>query len=256
MTRPLDEALLAESAERVQRVRARIEAACRHAGRDPSEVTLVGACKRQSVDRIAAAVCAGLEELGQNYVQEARSQRKAVEERLAEHFAADRRPPLPRWRMIGRLQRNKARLAVQLFDAVDTLERVELARELDKRAAAAGVQMDVCVQVNLSGEAQKGGLPEPDLPELIRACKEFANLKLRGLMTVPAASSDPEGSRAIFARLRQLRDTLCREAGGETLRELSMGMSADLEVAIEEGSTLVRVGTDLFGARPPLDPRE
>jgi pyridoxal phosphate enzyme (YggS family) len=233
----------------VEDVRRRIAEACGRAGRDPAEVTLVGACKRQPTERIAAAVLAGVGELGENYVQEARDMQAelgALLEREAGEGA-----PAPRWRMIGNLQSNKARHAVQLFSAIDTLDRAKLARELDKRAGALALSLDACVQVNLSGEPQKAGIDAEAVPELLAACAPLEHLRVVGLMTVPAAAPDPNQSRPTFARLRALRDTLAGAPGGESLRELNMGMSGDFEVAIEEGATIVRVGTALFGERAP-----
>jgi pyridoxal phosphate enzyme (YggS family) len=153
------------------------------------------------------------------------------------------------WHYVGRLQSNKAKHAAALFDQVESVDRAELARALDRHAAALGRVLDVLLQVNVSGEAQKGGAEPGALPELAAAVAACASLRLRGLMAVPAASEDPEAARPAFARLRELRDALCRTAPGLTLPELSMGMSADFEVAIEEGATIVRVGTALFGPR-------
>ncbi|MBW2282594.1 MAG: YggS family pyridoxal phosphate-dependent enzyme [Deltaproteobacteria bacterium] len=249
MSEVIDPALVREVAERVERVQARIRAACERAERDPAELTLVGACKRQPLERIAAAVCAGVTSLGENYVQEARAKQNALTDLLARHCAPDTAPN-PEWRLIGHLQRNKARHAVTLFCAVDSVDRPELARELDKRAGAAGTRIDLCLQVNLSGEASKSGTREADLPELLAACEGLEHVRVIGLMTMPAPSADPEVGRGTFARLRALRDTLSREPGGAGLTALNMGMSGDFEVAIEEGATLVRIGSALFGERP------
>jgi pyridoxal phosphate enzyme (YggS family) len=234
----------AEVAERVGALRERIAAAARRSGREPSAVALVGVCKRQPAERVAAAVRAGVLDLAENYVQEARERRSALAQIFAGAESAE-----PRWRLIGNLQRNKAAQAVELFEWIDTLDRESLAVALDQRAAAAGRELSVCIQVNVSGEQQKSGVAPEALPELLRACAPLPHLQVRGLMTVPAAVSDPEQSRSAFAQLRELRDSLEDQPGGERLSELSMGMSGDFEVAIEEGATLVRVGTALFGAR-------
>ena len=204
---------------------------------------MVGVTKRVPAERVAEALRAGLGVLGENYVQEARAKADA----LARLLGAG--GPHPRWRLIGRLQRNKARDAVALFEAVETLDRAELAAELDRRAADAGRSLEVLLQVNLSEEAQKGGAAAEELPALLAACADLPHLRVAGLMTVPAASSDPEAALPVFARLRALAAALRDVPGGAGLRELSMGMSADFEVAIEEGATLVRVGTALFGPR-------
>ncbi len=232
---------------RVADVRRRLAEACTRAGRDPSELTLVGVSKRQDPARIAAAVRAGIRELGENYVQELRDKLPRVQHLLEGHH------PPPRWRMVGQLQRNKARRAIELFDAVDTLDRESLACELDRRLATAGLRqpLEVCLQVNLSGESQKGGVGEEELPALLEVCAPLAHVRVVGLMTIPAATPDPEKTRPVFARLRQLRDTLAQMPGGAELRQLSMGMSSDFELAVEEGATLVRVGTALFGPRDP-----
>jgi pyridoxal phosphate enzyme (YggS family) len=242
----------AEVRERLAAIRSRIETACARAGRDPGEVHLIGVSKRQPLERVVAAVRAGVLHLGENYVQELRAKR----ERVAEALALDT-PPAPEvhWRMIGGLQRNKANAVVPLVDAVDSVDRESLAVALDRSAASLGRKLDVCLQVNLSDEPQKSGVDADGLPALLYACSELENLRVIGLMTVPAAAADPENSRAAFARLRELRDTLRRQPERDDLRELSMGMSADFEVAIEEGATLVRVGTALFGERPDSDPQ-
>jgi hypothetical protein len=158
--------------------------------------------------------------------------------------------------MVGNLQRNKARTVVPLVDTVDSLDRASLAAELDKRARGAGRVLDVCVQVNVSREPQKSGVLEEDLAGLLEQCAGLPGIRVVGLMTVPAADPDPEASRPAFAHLRELRDTLRSAPGGEHLRELSMGMSGDFEIAIEEGATLVRVGTALFGPRANVEKAE
>jgi pyridoxal phosphate enzyme (YggS family) len=246
----LDPEILADAEARLKGVHARIGRACQAAGRMSSEVTLVGACKRQPIDRIAALVCAGLAQLGENYVQSARTTQSELSRRLDEHFGGGA-VPAPGWRMIGHLQRNKASQAVEIFGAVDTLDSGRLARALAGRAQEAGVVLDICLQVNLSGETSKSGCAEADLGDLLAQCAALPGLRVVGLMTLPAPGSSPEAARPAFARLRALRDTLSREPGGTGLHHLNMGMSGDLEVAIDEGATLVRVGTDLFGERPP-----
>jgi pyridoxal phosphate enzyme (YggS family) len=234
-----------EIRERAERLLGRVHAACARAGRSPDDVTLVGASKGQPADRLVAAVRAGVLQLGENYVNEAQAKRPQVEASLA---ACDH-PAQVVWRMIGGLQRNKARVAVDLFDSIDSVDREPLAVELDRRSSAFERRLDVCLQVNLSEEPQKSGVAPEHVQELLRSCASLPHLRVTGLMTVPAAASDPEQARPTFARLRELRDTLQSSEGGGELRELSMGMSGDFETAIEEGSTLVRVGTALFGPR-------
>jgi pyridoxal phosphate enzyme (YggS family) len=157
--------------------------------------------------------------------------------------------PAPRWHLVGRLQRNKARHAARLFDVVESLDGAELGAELDRRAAAAGRRLAVLFQLNLSGETRKGGIAPDALPSLVDASAAWSALEPVGLMTIPAEAPDPEAARPVFARLRELLASAPALPRGGRLRELSMGMSGDFEVAIEEGATIVRVGTAIFGPR-------
>jgi pyridoxal phosphate enzyme (YggS family) len=234
----------AEIAERLSAVRERIARACERAGRDPSEVALVGVSKRKPPEAIVAAVAAGLDRVGESYVQEALAKLGPVRAALEVRGLQE-----PRWHFIGQLQRNKARDVVAEFDCVESLDRASLARALDARATAAGVTLESYVQVKLSDESQKGGVAPEALGELLAACEPLANLRVTGLMTVPAARDDPETRRPAFARLRELLAEHRERPGGARLCELSMGMSDDFEIAIEEGATVVRVGTAIFGSR-------
>jgi PLP dependent protein len=234
----------ARLAVRLEALRARVEAAAARAGRSAQEIALVGVAKRKPSALVVEAVRHGVRHIGENYVQESISKIPEVIEKLK---ASGDRPP--RWHFIGQLQRNKARLVAQYFDMVETLDREALGSELDRRAGVAGRRLEILLQVNLSAEPQKGGVAADALPALLAASRAWSNLDVVGLMTVPAAAPDPEASRASFARLRALRDALRAAEGGAQLRELSMGMSADFEVAIDEGATIIRVGTALFGAR-------
>jgi pyridoxal phosphate enzyme (YggS family) len=231
-------------AARLATVRERVRRAALRAGLQPERVVLVGVAKRKPPQFVAAAVRAGLRDVGENYLQEARDKIQKVKVELEGSGV-----PEPRWHFVGQLQRNKAREVAKSFDVVETVDRESLGTELDRRAQRAGRTLDVLLQVNLSGEAQKGGVDPQALPDLLVASQAWSNLKVVGLMTVPAAADDPEASRPAFARLRQLADALRTAPGGEHLRELSMGMSADFEVAIEEGATIVRIGTQIFGPR-------
>lgn len=229
-------------ADRLAEVRQRIAAAAQRAGRSVEDIELVGVAKRFPADDVVAAVRAGLTSVGENYVQEAQTKLADVHAALeAEGRAA------PRFHFVGQLQRNKASHAARLFDVVQTVDRASLGDALDKRAGAAGRRLRVLLQVDVSGEAQKGGVDPAALPALLEAGSRWQNLEVAGLMAIPAAAPDP---RAAFARLRSLREALREAPGGETLRELSMGMSGDYEQAIEEGATIVRVGTAIFGPRP------
>jgi pyridoxal phosphate enzyme (YggS family) len=231
-------------AERLVDVRARIEQAAARAGRTAEDVVLVGVAKRHPADLVTAAVRAGLRDVGENYVQEAREKMPNVRASLEGSGCAP-----PRWHFVGRLQRNKAGPVAQGFDVVQTLDRSDVGAALDRRAGQAGRRLEVLIEVNLSGEATKGGVDPDRLPDLLAASTAWAHLDVSGLMTMPAPSADPEAARPAFARLRGLVESLRDTPGGAGLRELSMGMSADFEVAIEEGATLVRIGTAIFGPR-------
>jgi pyridoxal phosphate enzyme (YggS family) len=244
--------VLTEAVVRHRAVRERIAAAAARAGRAPEEITLVGVAKKQPLERIVATIAAGVRVLGESYIQEAREVCPAIEAALAsEPETADWRLE---WRMVGRLQRNKAGLAARLFDAVESVDRPELIETLDRRAEREGRRLDVLIQVSLCDEPQKGGCPPDALPGLADAVRASGSLRLAGLMTVPPASDDPERARPVFRRLRALRGELAASDPDFAGAALSMGMSADLEIAVEEGATLVRVGTALFGERPvPTD---
>ena len=230
--------------ERMDALRARIEAAARRAGRDPAAVRIVGAAKRQPAERVAAAVRLGLRDLGENYVQEAVSKRVKINEILGAELAAQ-----VRWHGIGHLQTNKARAAAEAFDRLHTLDSLRLAAALERECSRAGRELPVLVQVNLSREAQKSGVDPDALPGLVEGLRDFRQLRLVGLMTMPAPDPDPEAARPVFARLRELAAALRERSGNGQLVELSMGMSDDFEVAVEEGATWIRIGTALFGAR-------
>jgi hypothetical protein len=230
---------------RLAALRESIARAAAAAGRDAEGVGLIGVAKRQPAGLVACAVRAGLADVGESYVQEAARKIPEVERALADAPPA----PRPRWHLVGRLQRNKAREAARWFDVVHSVDRLALAVELDRRAAELGRRLDTLVQVNLSGEPQKGGSPPEALSGLLETLAPLARLRVVGLMTVPAAAPDPEAARPAFRRLRELRDALRGKPGAEHLAELSMGMSGDYAVAIEEGATWVRIGTAIFGPR-------
>jgi hypothetical protein len=219
-------------AQRLAAVRARIDAACRKVGRAPDGVRLLAVSKRHPVTAIRAAYAAGQREFGENYVQEL--VQKADELRDLTDL---------RLRLIGRLQRNKSKDAVRVGCAVDTVDSAELARALAARAAEVGRVIDVFVQVNIGQEPQKAGVMVSELASLTAAIRNLPALRLHGLLAIPPAAPDAELNRPHFRRMWELGQTL-------GLSELSMGMSDDLEVAVEEGSTMVRVGTAIFGARP------
>jgi len=223
-------------ARRLAEVRDRIAAAERRAGRPAGGVTLIGVVKTQPVESLAEAVALGLSDLGENRVQEAEQHQQGIGRDAA------------RWHLIGHLQRNKVNRALEAFDVVHGVDDEALGVALAQRAANAGRTVPVLVEVNVSGESGKFGVAPAALPALLDALSGLAGLELRGLMTVGAPVEAPEAARAGFSQLRALREAGERRLG-RPLPELSMGMSGDFEVAIEEGATMVRVGTAIFGAR-------
>lgn len=225
----------------VDEIRRRIAAAAHHAARDPNEITLMGVSKTFATEHIGKAYAAGLRVFGENRVQEFSG--KAAS--LTELKDAE-------WHMIGHLQTNKATRAVELFTAVDSVDSLRLAEKLNSSAQQIGKQLGVLIEINVGGEAAKSGTtPESsELEELLRAAPRLDHLEFRGLMTVPPFSDDPQEARPYFRRLRELRDEIsARNLAKVHLKVLSMGMSHDFEVAIEEGSTCVRIGTAIFGER-------
>jgi pyridoxal phosphate enzyme (YggS family) len=234
----------ADLAVRLAAARERVAGAAERARRRPEDITLVGVAKRKPPELVAAAVRAGLCDVGESYVQEARAKLPIVRAMLEESGHKS-----PHWHFIGQLQRNKAAAVARDFGAVQTIDRERLGSELNRRAAQLSRDLAVLLQVDLSGEERKGGAPPAALPALLAASRDWPQLRVVGLMAIPAPADDPEASRPAFARLRELRDALRGQPGGEHLAELSMGMSGDFEVAIEEGATIVRIGTAIFGAR-------
>jgi hypothetical protein len=217
---------------RLTLVRNQITEAAARAGRDPHDVRLVAVSKTMPADLVAAAVDAGVAILGENYIQEALDK--------IERVGTDRAS----WHFIGRLQSNKAKYAVRLFDLIHSVDSLKLAKEIDKRAAKIERRQPVLVQVNVSGEETKGGVETTEAEDLIGAVRELEALEVRGLMTMPPFFDQPQRARPYFRALAELKRRVCPD-----LPELSMGMSGDFEVAIEEGATLVRVGTAIFGPR-------
>ena len=233
-------------AENLDRVRGRIHEACHRAGRDPASVTLVAVSKTVPAERVREAIEAGVTDLGENYVQEAQAKIESLTP-----LPADGAPgQAVRWHFIGHLQRNKAKYVARLFDVMQSVDSLALARELDRRAGAASRRLTVLIEVNISGEETKFGAEEAGALELVRGIAALEHLDVRGLMTMPPFFDDPEDSRPYFIKLRDLGESI-RSEGIERvdLGELSMGMSSDFEVAIEEGATIVRVGTAIFGLR-------
>ena len=226
-------------AENLVYIRERMAAACERAGRDPSEARLVGVTKTVPIERIREGIDAGISILGENYIQEAR--------RKKELLAGS---PVS-WHCIGHLQTNKVKFAIECCDWIETLDRESLALELDRQAARAGRIFPVLIQVNIGGEASKSGIAPENLLSFFNFVSSLERLEVRGLMALPPFFDQPERARPYFKQMRELLAGLRQVAPApENLRELSMGMSGDFEVAIEEGATLVRIGTALFGTRP------
>jgi PLP dependent protein len=224
-----------EIAANLARVRERLARAAERAGRRPDDVLLIGVSKTVDVERIRAAVAAGVRALGENRVQEAKGK-----------VAELGRPAA--WHLIGHLQTNKVKDALELFDVIHSLDRLELAREVERRAAARGQTVAALLQVNVAAEVSKGGVSPDAVTETLDAIGKLAHVRVRGLMTIPPEAEKPDDARPWFRRLRELAER-------HGLSELSMGMSGDFEVAVEEGATMVRVGTAIFGSRPPLGTR-
>jgi pyridoxal phosphate enzyme (YggS family) len=244
-------------AERAQLIRERVVQAARRAHREPESVTLIAVSKTAPLERLLAAAALGLTIFGENRVQEAQEKRA----QLATLTAQDARvASLGRdihWDLIGHLQTNKAARASELFDRVQSVDSVRVAEALSARAAALGRTLPILLEVNVGGEMSKSGFALDEVEGAARVVAGMPALRLGGLMTVAPIATQPEDARRIFRQLRELRDYL-REAipaGEDRWGDLSMGMSDDFEVAIEEGATLVRIGRGLFGARPALSPR-
>jgi PLP dependent protein len=222
-------------------IQRRIDSSARRAGRPPEEIALMAVNKTHPPDRIREAYAAGLRLFGENRVQEFAGKAGALRDLAGAE-----------WHMIGHLQTNKAGKTAELFSAVDSVDSLKLAEKLDAAARTSGKKLSVLIEINVGGEAAKSGVA-PDsreLEELLLACPRFEALEFRGLMTVPPFTDDPESARPYFRKLRELRDAIAgRKLPAIGMEVLSMGMSHDFEVAIEEGSTCVRVGTAIFGER-------
>lgn len=229
-----------EIAERLESVRCRVRQACEAAGRAPESVRLLAVSKTHPPEDVTAAADAGQLLFGENRVQEALAKMPLCPGRLE-------------WHLIGHLQANKAGKAVEAFDWIHSVDSAELLRRLDRLAVEKGRRLTILLEVNVSGERSKSGMAPDAMAGVLALVPELKALTVSGLMTVPPADPDPEAARPYFRALRQLRDG-AEASTGLSLPELSMGMTHDFEVAIAEGSTIVRVGTAIFGPRPPLHP--
>lgn len=215
----------------------RISEAAVKCGRDPREIKLLAASKTQSAPRIREAVAAGIRLFGENYVQEAKAKRDVIQDPV-------------QWHMIGHLQRNKVKAALEIFDLIESLGSVELARELHKEGKKSGKTVRAFVEVNLEGEESKSGIAKGEVASLLREVGKLSHLRVEGLMVIPPFRENPEAARPYFRALRELQeDLMAFNLPNVNLRDLSMGMTHDYPVAVEEGATLVRIGTAIFGPR-------
>jgi hypothetical protein len=231
-------------AENIAQVQERIAAAARRAARNAVEITLMAVTKTFPAESIREAYAAGLRVFGENRVQE-----------FAGKAAALRNLPDAEWHLIGHLQTNKAAKAAELFDAIDSVDSVRMAEKLNAIAESAGKTLPVLIEINVGGEQAKSGVASPsaELDQILQGAPRWRNLKIQGLMALPPYAEDPEGSRPYFRQLRNIRDNIAaRNLPQVGVAVLSMGMSNDFEVAIEEGATCVRVGTAIFGKRQKL----
>lgn len=228
---------MSDLSDRLARVRDRIASACARAGQSPDSVLLIAITKGFGAETVREAIGLGLGDFGENRVQEAEGKIPDV-------------APRPRWHLVGHLQTNKARRAVELFDEVETVDSERLAEELSKRALKAGRELPCLAEVNTSGEAAKFGVAPGEAEELLRRVSGLPALRLHGLMTIGPLGGGPEGARKAFRTLRGIRDRAVAKGLLPQGADLSMGMSEDFEIGIEEGATIIRVGTALFGPRP------
>jgi len=249
-----------EIIENINSVKRRIAIAAAGCGRDPDCVKLMAVTKTVAPERILQAVDAGITLLGENYVQEAKEKIAFIKDRLVEENSTspDACPAhagsvfqQPQWHMIGHLQANKAKYAVNLFDCIHSVDRLELAAELNKRAGLIPRKMSILIEINVSGEKTKNGVAVAAAMDLVKKISALENLAVHGLMTMAPYSDNPESSRPYFRALRCLRNDIKRAGiAGVSMDELSMGMTDDFAVAVEEGATIIRVGRAIFGARP------
>ena len=229
--------MIVDLRERLARVRERIAIAAERVGRNPADITLIAVSKTFEPVIVQQAVDAGALDLGENRVQEAAAKASVIHGSI-------------KWHLIGHLQSNKAKLAVTTFDVIHTVDSVALATRLDKLAAEASRSPSVLMQVDLGGEAAKSGALETEVPKIVEALDRCTNLRLRGLMTLPPFFDSPEDTRPYFRRLHHMLDEInLHRPESRKLNDLSMGMSNDFEIAVEEGATMVRVGTAIFGGR-------
>jgi len=218
----------------------RVESALKRSSRPAGAARILPISKKMSPERVLEAVACGFSVFGENRVQEAKQKIPSCPGHLE-------------WHMVGHLQRNKVREAVRLFSMIHSVDSLRLLETIESCCEEEGKSLPVCLEVNVSGESCKYGLAPEDVPSVLERCNAFARVEVAGLMTMPPVTENAEGARRYFSRLREYRDKWCKQSGFD-LEELSMGMSHDFEVAIEEGATWVRIGRALFGPRPPAPP--
>lgn len=223
--------------ENIEKIRENITEAALRSGRSVSDIRLMGVTKTVDDARIMEAIEAGIDIIGENYVQEGKRKIEKMGKQVE-------------WHMIGHLQSNKSKYAIKLFDLIHSVDRMSLARELDKRSKNAGLKTKILIEVNVSGEETKSGVRKDDALTLVKEIAGLRNLSIQGLMTMPPWFDNQEDARPFFVALRELRDRIIEEDIPDiVMKELSMGMSGDYRVAVEEGATIVRIGTAIFGER-------
>ena len=223
--------------DNVRQVRAQIAGAAERAGRNADEVCIVGVSKTQPIERIREAIKAGITDIGENRVQEARQKHRDIQQPV-------------RWHLVGHLQTNKIKQALEIFELIHSVDSLRLVQEIDRQAVALHRQVDVLIQVNTSGESSKFGIPPDEILAFVEQALAYPHVKISGLMTIGAFLPNPEAVRPSFVLLRQIRDKVTAQRFPNIeMKHLSMGMTNDFEVAVEEGATLVRIGTAIFGAR-------
>jgi PLP dependent protein len=221
----------------INKIRQRIAASAAKCNRSPDSIKLLAVTKTVPPFAVEQAINAGITALGENYVQEAKEKIAVIEKRVE-------------WHMIGYLQTNKAKYAVNLFDYIHSVDRIELAKEINKRAGLIGRKINILIEINISGEKTKSGIPEAHAKSLINDVSVLENISVKGLMTMAPYSNNPENSRPYFSELRNIQKNIINEGiTGIQMDELSMGMTDDFEIAIKEGATIVRIGRAIFGER-------
>ena len=223
-------------AENIKIIRENIRKVAEKIGKDPKDIIIVAATKTVEPERIEKAIECGIEIIGENRVQEARKKWEVLKNKV-------------KWHMIGHLQTNKVKQALEIFELIHSVDSLKLAKEIQKRAEKMGKIQDILIQVNVSGEKTKFGISEDELIPLVKEVSKFENIRILGLMTIPPYSENPEDSRPYFRRLRELKEELSEKFSNIDFKYLSMGMTNDYLVAIEEGANMVRLGTAIFGPR-------